>query len=88
MIQMFETKIYVKDKLVFPPHDHISNSAQAGKACNAQTPLQANMSRVALIRTTLILRTHLFSRKRNRTKTSSYPKISYNIIRVIGSAPG
>ena len=31
MIQMFETKIYVRDKLVFHPHYHVGNNAQAEK---------------------------------------------------------
>lgn len=31
MIQMFETEIYVSDKLVFHPRYHIGNDSQAGK---------------------------------------------------------
>lgn len=32
MIQMFETKIYVRDKWVFHPHYPVGNNAQAEKA--------------------------------------------------------
>lgn len=61
MIQMFETKIYVRDKLVFHPRCHTGNNAQAGKdAVITDQSLSTdysppNVRSVVLIRNSLIL---------------------------------
>lgn len=63
MIQMFETKIHVKDKQVFAPHcGEVTMHRRrrhavivAGSLTPAGTALPANASIVALIRNTLML---------------------------------